>query len=1228
MDRIIKSLKFKFPYSVEDWKENMYMENYHYHTMFSNVSTADSPVSNTDYSKRILELKGKCLFSGEHGNQGNQFEVYNIAEETGLKYVHSTEAYWVKNRLEQDSTNCHICIIGLTANARRKINLILSIANEDGYYYKPRIDIELIKSLPKDEVIITSACIAGWKYDDADKIWLDLADYFGDNFFFEVQCHNTEPQKELNKRILQLAKDNDIQIIAGLDSHYINTNTDDVLRNEVLKYKKIVYEDEDGWYLDFPDTKTVIKRFQEQGVLTEEEIYTAILNTNVFYAKCEDIVIDRAFKIPVLDKELTYDERVDKLKGIINEAYMHDPYPSKEKIEGIRWEVDQIVDSGVMDYFLTNHFIVKKAIEDYGGILTTTSRGSSASFIINKLLGFTTIDRFNAEIPIYPQRFLTKERVLAHQLPDIDFNTSSQEPFIQATKELLGEHGCYPLMAVEYMKEKAAWQLYASVSGIDPQTANEVSKSLDKYNDALKYADESEKEFIKVEDFIDSQFVPIYEESKKYQGIVVNLKVHACGVALFDGDIREEIGLISATSETTKKRTLCACIEGGYLDSFGYVKNDYLVVDVVGLIDECFKSINQPVPTFEKLKEMVKCDEATWDIYRKGITCCVNQVEKSSTTQKVMEYTPHTIAELAAFIAGIRPGFASLLPRFLKRQEYSTGESKIDELLADSAHYMIYQESIMKVLSFLKLPMGETYGVIKSISKKKLKGEKKENLKKQLIAAWGEIFGNTNKFNEVWNVIEDSARYSFNCVSGDTLIHFDNGESIPIKKVLEFQYEGNPYSLFENKIYENKLCYAYNAGYKDAYVVRTESGKFIECTMENKFPTPYGELQLQDLDIGGIIFAVDKIQSGKRVFEDKIESIKYKGNEQVYGLYMADPAHNFVVNDGIVTSNSPHALSMAGDSLYLAWFKAHHTAKFYETAINHYQKKGNKNKIKELTNESIRAYGYRLGEYRFGQDNRQVNIDEAKKIIYPNLNSVKDIQNSAPIILYNLRDEHPETLWNMFELLSSAIIGEETRTKINKKTLDILIKIDYFADYGDINYILAYKEMYDKFSSSKTINKDKLTDFENNCIQGYFGKETEKQYKDIDNKGFVENLMNKMQISKASIYDKINYQVNFLGTTHIIIPEEEPNAYVIIEKDVDKYNRLWYTLYKLNNGETAKYKVNKKWAETHPFEKGDSILAVLKTQNKRKKVNNKWIEDAENQETILELCSKIRMEIE
>lgn len=131
---------------------------------------------------------------------------------------------------------------------------------------------------------------------------------------------------------------------------------------------------------------------------------------------------------------------------------------------------------------------------------------------------------------------------------------------------------------------------------------------------------------------------------------------HACGL-LFDGDIRREVGLMSAISEATGERTLVAACEGKYLDAFGYVKEDFLIVDTVALTHELFSSIGQEVPTFEELKELVKHDQATWDIYKKGITCCVNQCEKSSTTNKVMQYKPTNIAELAGFVAGIRPGF-------------------------------------------------------------------------------------------------------------------------------------------------------------------------------------------------------------------------------------------------------------------------------------------------------------------------------------------------------------------------------------------------------------------------------------------------------------------------------------------------------------------------------------------------------------------------------------------
>ena len=110
------------------------------------------------------------------------------------------------------------CKIG---KSRRDINRILSEANETGYYYKPRVDLDLISTLDPNEVFVTSACIAFWQYKDIDKIVKDLSGYFGSNFMLEVQAHHTEPQKQLHKRIVELSKLHDIELIAGCDSHYI-----------------------------------------------------------------------------------------------------------------------------------------------------------------------------------------------------------------------------------------------------------------------------------------------------------------------------------------------------------------------------------------------------------------------------------------------------------------------------------------------------------------------------------------------------------------------------------------------------------------------------------------------------------------------------------------------------------------------------------------------------------------------------------------------------------------------------------------------------------------------------------------------------------------------------------------------------------------------------------------------------------------------------------------------
>ena len=1048
--KIIPTLKFKFPYSAEDYAKNLYLENYHCHKDFSNTSTPDCAEFIENYAKRIKEFNTKCLYSGEHGSQGNQFQVYKVAEAEHLKYIHSTEAYWVKDRKEKDRANCHMIIAAKNAEGREDINFALSMANIDGYYYKPRIDLELLFNIPKDNVIVTSACIAGWNYGDAEKIWLKVHQYFGDNFFLELQYHDTDIQKELNKKIIRIAKENDIQIICGLDSHYISEENS-VKRDQILKYKNITYPEETGWYMDYPDTKTVIKRFKKQGILTDEEILIAIMNTNVFVSECEDIIFDKKFKIPSVHKDKTYDEKCNIYKNILNKAYSKEKEKSKEKADGVRYEAKQVMEAGVVDYFLTSKAIVDDAVNNEGGILTTTSRGSAASFITNKLLGLTTVDRFNADIPIYPERFLTKERVLAGQMPDIDLNVATQEPFVKASRKLLGEYSCYPLMAIEKLKEKAAWQLYAGANDVKPEDANKISKYLDEYNKALKYADDEEKENINVEDYIPSEYINLFRQSNEYQGITINLKVHACGHFIFDGDIRREVGLISAVSETTGKRTICAAIEGGYLDEFGYVKEDFLIVDSVYLTYKFFHAIGMEVPTFDELRHMIDGDKKTWDIYEKGITCCINQCEKEATTNRVKKYKPQNLAELSSFIAAIRPGFASLLNTFLNREPYTTGEKKIDELLSDTAHFMIYQESIMKVLSFLHLKMGETYGVIKSISKKKLKGEKKEHLLTELNHSWAEEFNNTNNFKNVWNVIEDSSRYAF---------------------------------------------------------------------------------------------------------------------------------------------NSPHAYSMGGDSAYQAWFKAHHTKTFYEEAIRHYQLKNKKDKIDALVKEAIKFWGYKLGDYEFGADNRKVNINEENKIIYPNLSSIKGFGEGIAEILYQLGNEKYSTFVDVITALLS--------NSISKTIVDKLIRINYFKKYGDINTLLSIMSYYDLLYGIKQISKEKAE--KNNislAVLKEYSHETEKQFNKVDSIGLLNYLISQIPFKELTLKETLDNQREILGIVNIVVPTMNKRIYYVSELDIKK-SIVNISLYEIYSGKTRTVKMWTSAYNRDPFSEG-SILYITSLEKKNKK---------------------------
>jgi len=756
-------------------------QNYHRHSSMSNIIISDSVVSNEDYAQRAVALGHSLLSSVEHGWCGRYIESYELAKKYKLKLVIGSEVYFVKDRFEKDRTNAHMVLLAKNENGRKAINRILSEANLTGFYYRARIDLELLLSLPKDDVWVTSACLSGvWKYDNYEELIIQIHNHFGQNFFLEVQNHNTVQQKEINEKIINISNHYGIKIIFGVDSHYIYENQAKD-RDDFIRSKHISYEDETGWYLDYPSDEVAFNRFMFQGVLTKPQIEEAMKNTNTFLQVEEytSDIFNKDMKLPTLYPDKTQKEKNDIFKNLISEKWEEE----KQNIDKSMWneyvkeiikEVNVVVETGMADYFLLDYEIVKRS-EELGGMLTRTGRGSIASFYTAKLLGFTTVDRISATVQLFPERFMTKERILdAKTLPDIDFNLGNPEVFAQAQIDIMGEGHSYPMLAYGTLRIKAAWKLYARAKDIDFEIANSVSDEIGKFELAKKYNDEEQNP----EEFISPEYLDYFLESKKYLGIVAQAGIHPCGSLLFSKDIKEEIGLINL------KGHICACMDGLWAEKYGFLKNDLLKVSVVELIYKTYEKLERKPHQLPELIEICDGDEKVWDIYKNAQTIGINQVEGDSTRGRVAKYSPSNIAELSAFIASVRPGFQSMYKIFENRESFSYNVPTLDSLIQSKDipySFMLYQEQAMNVLAYAGIPIADTFTLIKNIAKKRY--EKVFAYKETFIEGMkSRLIDNENLeedkaidvANLTWQIIEDSSSYLFNsahsyCVAGDSL---------------------------------------------------------------------------------------------------------------------------------------------------------------------------------------------------------------------------------------------------------------------------------------------------------------------------------------------------------------------------------------------------------------------------------------------------------------------------
>ena len=563
-------------------------EPYHVHTSYSNCLTQpDSTMSIEDYATVYRERGHQVLCFSEHGNRSNvyqQFEVANKYSDDSFRLtpLAAAETYFVPDRNPElkDDRHFHLILIAKDMTGLKQLNRALSEANQTGFYRYARVDFDILSRLDYRHFLCTTACVGGIMKDEQAELYAcQLAEIFRENFYLEIQHHHQEAQVRTNQKILSLYRKHSWPLIYGTDSHYIR-HEDAALRKELLLSSGINngYEDEFDLYL--PTAQEAYDMLLRQQVFSRAQIEEAMANT--LQLRCfEGVSFSTEKKIPTSRPGLSLDQRNHLYKKMCCEGYIDKAgMPGKEQAAALHEEMNAVADTGTADYFIAMKDIVDKGL-DYGGILTKTGRGSGVSFATNYALGFTSINRLKCPVQLYPDRFISKERLASGTLPDLDMNMANVSAFERAGKEILGEYGCLPMIAFGTAKTLSAFKLLARARDLDFETSNIVSKQIQNYETDVKHAKENNQDDpdydvdddVKIENYVEDQYLQMIEDSKQYKGIITNLSPHPCAHLLLDKDIREEIGVIRVKAKSGNKEPVYAAyIDGVTADSFGYLK--------------------------------------------------------------------------------------------------------------------------------------------------------------------------------------------------------------------------------------------------------------------------------------------------------------------------------------------------------------------------------------------------------------------------------------------------------------------------------------------------------------------------------------------------------------------------------------------------------------------------------------------------------------------------------
>ncbi len=732
----------------------------HNHTEYSFL---DGAMRITDMVKRAKEYGMPALAITDHGGLFGAVEFYNACMGAGIKPVLGFEAY-VAPRSRKDRTgsrdeksNNHLVLLARNEEGWKNLMKLSTIGYLDGFYYKPRIDMEVLREHGAG-LIGTSACVAGaiprailaGDRERAKAIALEYLSIFGEgNFYFELQKHGIDEEIVAFEEMIKLGNELGVPFIVTNDAHYLDKQ--DAQSHEVLLCLQTQTTLSDPNRYRFSTDEVYFKSPQEMAALFPD-LPEATAHTVEIAEKC-GVVLKAKPLLPVPDVPDGYASPADYLRTLAQEGLKRKyPEVTTDLEERLKYELDIICSMGYEGYFLIVRDFVLAARER--GLMVNT-RGSASGSLVGHAIDISMIDPLRYDLLF--ERFLNPERISMPDI-DVDFPDEKRYQIIDYVVEKYGRDSVCQIINYGRMKAKMAVRDVARVMEISIAEADALSKEIPQG----KTLDEAVKENGDLDRKISSnpRYQELFRHARAIEGLARQAGMHAGGVIIAPGDVVNWCPLFMQQATNA----VMTQFDMNSIEKVGLIKMDFLGLRTFTLLQETVRLIEQYHGVAIDVWKLEDGDEKTYELFGRGETTGVFQFESQQMQDYLRKLKPTGMEDLIAMAALYRPGPMQNIDSFIHRkhgtEKISYPHSMLKDILDVTYGVIVYQEQVMRIAQKMAgFSLGQADVLRKAMGKKK--GEVMEEVGREFVEGAVKNGIARKEADEVFDLMSRFAQYGF-----------------------------------------------------------------------------------------------------------------------------------------------------------------------------------------------------------------------------------------------------------------------------------------------------------------------------------------------------------------------------------------------------------------------------------------------------------------------------------